>query len=408
MKTAAAWLFVFPLLTEGVLPDVVKLEVAGLAALAFARIVVSRQVLPHRAVERIYATFAVLSLTVIGYLAFSRWPTNAGTTQSYDTHAVLFVLTYAAVAVFAALFFDEAIFGHVIWRASVLALWAAVISCAAGRLTGRALLVNPSHGTLRMVGTMSEPSEWAPVLVLVLLLAVRRRSWPHMALALAGLLLVDSPVCLLVVAVTMPLYYALVGSWQHRVLLLAALAVVIPATVIFVQHADATVWLDSGNTAEVAAGRLLSGIQNVGTDGQKGSNARFADTAGVLAAARENGWMHHGAGPDADATYFPAMEAAYGPVAGVNALWVSVLADFGEGGVAVLAVLMITAVWRMQRSPAMAAVLLPLFVASLINSAIPDWSFVALGIMLYGFGWAAGSRQAWSRWLLTEVRPLGV
>lgn len=55
----------------------------------------------------------------------------------------------------------------------------------------------------------------------------------------------------------------------------------------------------------------------------------------------------------------------------------------------------------------MTAVLLPLFVASLVNSAIPDWSFVALGIMLCGFGWSPGSRAAWSRWLPSEVRPLG-
>lgn len=75
----------------------------------------------------------------------------------------------------------------------------------------------------------------------------------------------------------------------------------------------------------------------------------------------------------------------------MNALWVSVLFDFGEGGVAVLAAMMIAAAWRMRHSPPMTAVLLPFFVASLVNSSIPDWSFVALGIMLFGLGWAPKS-----------------
>jgi hypothetical protein len=42
----------------------------------------------------------------------------------------------------------------------------------------------------------------------------------------------------------------------------------------------------------------------------------------------------------------------------------------------------------------MATVLLPLMVASMVNSAIPDWSFAALGVMLYAFSWAVpGQRQ---------------
>jgi hypothetical protein len=385
----AAWLFVLPLLTEGVLPDVVKLEVAGLGVLAFT-LIGSGRVLPRRAVERIFAVLAVLMLTVCAYLAFRHWPSGAGSARSYDTHAALWVVTYTVVAVFAVLFFREDLFARVIWRGAVIALWIGVASCAASRLTGHLLLANPNYGATRMVGTLTEPAEWAPLLTVILLLAIRRRSRLYVALALAGLLLADSPTCMLVMAVTVPLYIALASSWRYRIPLLAALLVIIPAGVIFVQHADAPAWMSSGNTAEVAVGRLVSGIQNVGTDGRQGSNARFENTAGALAAVRENGWMHFGAGPDADATYFPAMRAAGGPVAGVNALWADVLVNFGEGGLAILAVLMITAAWRMRRRPEMCAILLPFFVASLVNSAIPDWSLVALGIMLYVFGWVPG------------------
>src|ERR1019366_4671113 len=125
--------------------------------------------------------------------------------------------------------------------------------------------------------------------------------------------------------------------------LLMALAAVITAATFFVLHANPQNYLDSGNAAEVAAGRLLSGIRNVSTDGQQGQNARFTSTTVILADVRANGWMRLGAGPAADSTYFPAKyPGAYTAVA-ANALWVSVLFDFGEVGLAVLAALIAAA-----------------------------------------------------------------
>ena len=181
MKAAAAWLFVLPVFAEGVLPGVVKLEVAGLAALPFVALV--RGPLPPRALERVFAVTAVLSLVVIGYLAFGSWPADAGAARQYDLHAVLFVVTYATVAVFAALLFDAEIFARVMWRAATIALWVGVLSCLFSRLTGHVLLVNANDGALRMTGTLTEPSAWAPVLALVLLLALQRRSRLYVLLA---------------------------------------------------------------------------------------------------------------------------------------------------------------------------------------------------------------------------------
>lgn len=386
VKMAATWLFVLPVFTEGLGLPVVKLELAGIAVLAFA--VLMAAPLPPRAVERAFAVVAVLSLTVMAYLAFGHWPVQAGSTQAYGRGAVLFVVTYGAVAVFAAFFFDAEIFARVIWRAATVALWIGVLTCAFSRLTGHVLLVNANDGGLRMTGTMPEPSAWAPVLALVLLLALRRRSWLYVALSLAGLLLADSPTCLLVVAVSLALYAALASTWRHRMVLLAALAVAVPLAALFVLHANPQGWLDSSNPAEVAAGRLVSGIRNVETGGQEGTSTRFANTAAAVEVARDNGWLRTGAGPAADVTYFAVMyPAADGQPVAVNALWASVLFDFGEGGLAVLALLLAVAAWRMRRYPELAAVLLPMCVASLVNSAIPDWSLAALAVMLFAFGW---------------------
>ena len=389
MQVAAVWLFMLPLFTEGVAKDVVKAEIVGLAVLAFARIVVSDHVLPQRAIERIFMTAGVLTLIGIAYLAFRPWPSDVGTASSYDTHALIFGGTLVAVAVFAALFFGEELFERVIWRGATLALWIGVASCAASRLTGHLLLVNSADGGLRMVGTLTEPSDWAPVLTLVLLLALRRRSWLYLGLVLVGLILVDSPTCMLVMAVTVPLYYAITSSWRYRIPLLVILAIIVLAGASFVQRANAAAWLDSGNPTKIAVGRLISGIQNVETGGEEGTNSRFQSTTVVIAAAREHGFMHFGAGPSADSTWLPATyPGPSGTTEAANALWVSILFDFGEVGVAALGALMIVAVWRMRRNSQMTAILLPFFIATLVNSSGADTALVALGIMLFTFRWA--------------------
>jgi hypothetical protein len=393
MQVAAIWLFVLPLFALGVANDVVKAEIAGLAVLAFVKVVISDRVLPQRAVERIFMTAGVLALIGIAYLAFKPWPSDAGTARSYDTHALIFGGTYVAVAVFTVLFFEEDLFEQIIWRGATLALWIGVASCAASRLTGHPLLVNTADGGLRMVGTMTEPSGWAPVLPVVLLLALRRRSWLYLALTLAGLVLADSPTCMLVMAVTIPLYYAMTSSWRYRIPLLVILAIIMSAGVSFVQRTDAAAWLDTGNPTKIAVGRLVSGIQNAETDGDEGTNSRFRSTTVVIAAVRENGWMHFGAGPAADSTWLSAMypgPGQSGSTVAANALWVAILFDFGEVGVAALGAMMIIALWRMHRNPRMTAILLPFFIEALVNSsgAGPESAFVALGIMLFAFRWA--------------------
>ena len=156
------------------------------------------------------------------------------------------------------------------WRSATIALWAGVLTCLASRISGYLIRVNPANSALRMTGTLSEPSAWAPILVMVLLLAPRRRSRLYVFLSLAGLYLADSPTCMLVMAGTVPLYYAQTGKWRNRVVLLAALCVLIPAGAFFVSHADVQACMNSGNPSEVATRRLVSGIRNISTDGQQG------------------------------------------------------------------------------------------------------------------------------------------
>ncbi len=53
-------------------------------------------------------------------------------------------------------------------------------------------------------------------------------------------------------------------------------------------------------------------------------------------------------------------------------MWLSVLFDLGEWGLAVFAVMLFAGLRGMRRNPAALAVFLPFFTASTVNSAIPD------------------------------------
>jgi hypothetical protein len=387
----ATCLFVLPLFTAGIAKDSAKIELLGLVLLGFLAFVILRRPVPGRALIRIGLTAAALTLVLCAYLTFGSWPSRFGTTSSYDSQAVIFVVTYVAVAAFTALFFGEQLFERVIWRTATLALWLGVISCLVSRITQRILLVSASHGALRMEGTLSEPSAWAPVIPLVMILAIQRRSWLHLALAIGGAVLAASPTCVVVLAISLPLYYVLTGAGRQRVLVVLALAVSIPAAVFFAQAARPARYLASHNTAEQAVGRLLSGVENVETDGRVGHNTRFASTRVIIAEAQANGWMLTGAGPAADSTYLTArFPAGTRPEPyRASSLWTGILVDFGEVGVVVLAILMLTSIWRMRTSPVMCAILLPFFVASLVNSAEGsfEYVFVALGVMLFAFRW---------------------
>jgi hypothetical protein len=391
-QLAATVLFAFPFFTAGVAKDSAKIQAVGFALLFVLSITVGRQSLPRRAVGRICLTAAVLMLIFCAYLVFRSWPSSYGSAGFYDWNAMIFVVTYLEVAVFAALFFEARLFERVIWRAATVALWIGAASWLATRLTHHLLLVSTSHGVIRMQGTLNEPSAWAPVVPLVAILAISRRSPLYVALALAGMWLTASPTCLIVLVVSFILYYALTGTRRHRVAIILTLAVFIPVSASFALTAVPAQYLNSHNSAENAIGRLLAGIQNIDTDGRLGHNTRWAGTRMVVADAAENGWLVAGAGPGATRTYALArhLKGSRPLPYGTPTLWVGILFDFGAIGVAVLGVLMLVAVWRMRCRPELCAILLPFSVAAIVNSAEGSFAFifVALGIMLFTFKWA--------------------
>lgn len=405
IKGIASWLLILPVLTASIAKDSAKIEVAGLAALAFVSVVILRNPVPRRAIRRIYWTGATLAIILCVYMELKPWPSWAGTSRAYDTQGIYFVLTYGVIAIFAVLFFEEPLFEKIAWRALTITLWIGVASCIASRLSHHLILTNPADGALRMQGTLSEPSAWAPVIPVIVILSIRRRSFFYLILALIGLLLADSPTCFLVLLICIPLYYLLIGNWRCRVPLLIVAVIIIPTLTAFVQSANANKYLTSTNSTEVALGRLISGIQNVETGGKAGTNTRYTVTTVVINEIRSNGWTWTGAGPAADITYFPAAFPVVTNTYRPSSLWLSVLFDFGIVGVCLLGALMVLSSWRMRTSPETAAILLPFFLAALINSAEGsfEYAFVVLGVMLYGFNWLP---QHLSRRRLPQETPI--
>ena len=392
-RAAATWLFVLPFFTAGVAKDAAKIQTAGLALLALAWVTALRQHPSKADGLRIGLTIAALMVLPLAYMTFQTWPISAGTAGSYDLHATIFSATYVTVAVFAMLFYEFKLFERILWIAASTALWISIIACIASRLTHDLILVSFSHDAIRLQGTLSEPSAWAPVIPLVALLAIRRRSWLNLALALVGAALADSPICFIALAASIPVYCVLTGNRTLRRQVLVASALVLPLVIFFIQTASPSHYLQSSNSLEKAAGRLLSGARNIEAGGKFGHNTRYRDTLVVIHELRLNGWLIAGAGPAAESTYFPAR---YPSVSGnymPTAFWVSILFDFGLIGVTILGIFMLLALWRMRDRPEMAAIFVPFFLASLINSAEGsfEYSFVVLGIALSGFGWSRHS-----------------
>jgi hypothetical protein len=392
-RAAATWLFVLPFFTAGVAKDAAKIQTAGLALLALAWVTALRQHPSKADVHRIGLTTAALILLPFAYMTFQSWPLSTGAAHSYDLHAAIFSTTYITVAVFAVLFYESKLFERILWIAASAALWISIVACITSRLTHDLLLVSFSHDVIRLRGTLSEPSAWAPVIPLVVLLAIRRRSWLNLALALVGAVLADSPICFIVLATAIPVYYLLTGGRALRRQLLVASAPIIALAVFFIQTASPSQYLQGSNSLEKAAGRLLSGIRNIETGGKLGHNTRYEDTLAVIQQLRLNGWLVAGVGPGAESTYFPAKYPGISGNHMPTAFWVSILFDFGIIGVAILGVLMLLGLWRMRDRPDLAAIYVPFFLASLINSAEGsfEYSFIVLGIMLSGFGWSRRS-----------------
>lgn len=396
----ATWLFSAPFFFVGAsvgtstYAHLVYVQYVGFGVVIIAAALSVSNAPLYRGWSRAWAVITFFTVLTGVYLMFPRMVLFQYASQSHYLKAALVgVVSWALPGIFAALFYREALFVDVLWALIRGSVWVALGGYALSRVTGAVILVNAQPGNDRLQGLLSEPSAWAPIVAAGLLIALRRRSKLYVMLILLVAALTESPTVYIVAAISIPLYYVLTGAFKpKRLVLLLFLAMSIPLIVNFVQTANPNKYLNSSNHASVVVGRIISGVQDIESNGSSGTNTRFTSTTQTVNDTEANGLLDFGGGPGSAGLYFRAkypISASQNAGLGPNALWVEFLFDFGMVGVAVLFVLLAAAVIRMRRVPVMAEILLPFIVASLINSAggTALYQVAIMAIFLFAFGW---------------------
>ncbi|WP_462202878.1 hypothetical protein [Frankia sp. CcWB3] len=145
----------------------------------------------------------------------------------YLAASLRFGVFYASIAVFAAFFFDRRHLEHVFWRMSLGCVWIALAGYAVAAVLPAPVWVDSgAGGTPRLRRLLAEPSSWAPVISVLILLAVRRRSWRNLALVVLAGLLTKSPTVLLTASISLAFCYLngvrAVAARGRRTIVLAA------------------------------------------------------------------------------------------------------------------------------------------------------------------------------------------
>ncbi|ETA01178.1 hypothetical protein CcI6DRAFT_03423 [Frankia sp. CcI6] len=339
------------------------------------------------AVLFIAAVMCFYSLAPMGPMG----PMGPDGAAEYLAASLRFGVFYASIAVFAAFFFDRRHLEHVFWRMSLGCVWIALAGYAVAAVLPAPVWVDAgSGGTPRLRGLLAEPSSWAPVISVLILLAVRRRSWRNLALVVLAGLLTKSPTVLLTAAISLIFCYLngirAVAARGRRTIVLAA---VLPLTVVGIGRIDPTGYLASNNGLTVAFGRLVAGLDALGDDTAPATaNGRYTSARIVMAEARQNGHPNIGYGPNSNSVY---LAQKYGDDRNyaANSLYVTWLFDFGRIGAYALLAAIFLVLLRLVKRPASAALFIPFLVASLINSAqgFELFKFAFVPVLLYLFGW---------------------
>lgn len=349
------------------------------------------------AVGRVAAGVLGLGVLVLGY-EISRGVPEYGFRDAYLAAGFGFVVIYGLTVVYGALFFDRRAFVTVFYWLSITSAWVAIAAWGLDRLANTDVLVNrrETGGGDRLVGLLAEPSAWAPIVPVLIILGLRRR-YPVLPMLTAAIVTYasQSPTVYLVTVTSLILYSLLTTKWSRgRVPALVLTCVVVVGGTYFVTTANAMEYVASTNRVENAVGRLLLGFESIQRgDGDPAVNARLSSTQLTVSEVDDLEIYWVGYGPNSSSVYFPAKyPAAEGVAPGPNAIWVRALFEGGVPLAAALVTLLALAVIRVRHYSDLAAIFLPVTVAVMINSAGGhDLNKLAvLGLLLFAFGWFRG------------------
>lgn len=277
----------------------------------------------------------------------------------------------------------------------------AVASMVIYYATGQAFLINVYvvEHLIRPQAFLSEPSSFAPIAAVLLIVGWLRRSKIDMFLAVVALAITFSPISFLATAITALLYafFYLVRSVPARVAVVGVAVTVF--TILFMLDCSSLVVSLGG--FERTLGRVSCGVQVMFDDDLRNSlsttftNQRLTSTLLSIDFAKDNGAVLFGFGLNSSSVFMPAL---FGEVR-ENSLWISVFLFYGVVGVIVyLAAVLLGVFFTFNTNREFAVFYLAVVVSSTINSAggfyLFSLVFFAVTVLIFGRNDRGSSKYA--------------
>lgn len=335
--------------------------------------------------ERVVGGLFVLLLLAAVYLVSS----EPSWVERLVPYIGIYAALYGATVLFAALLFSATDFVMVFYRLSIASAIIAVLSWLASIALSMPVLTNARGGSgvasFRLQGLLAEPSNWAPIVIAMIILAWMRRNWWVILLAIVVAVLSQSPTVFLVGVLSLVLYLLLATPWRaSKVPITIASLILFSAAGSYALSADGQQLSQSSNFFINVLGRLVIGVQGA-INGDATAEARLRSTDIVIQAAMASGRFEWGNGLNSASLYF---EEIYGAAnIRANALWVRAIYEVGLFGCIIILVLIVISLIRLAKFPILAAVFIPIFVTSMVNSAHQLNKLAILGILLFAFRW---------------------
>ncbi|MGI8608512.1 MAG: hypothetical protein ACR2MY_04685 [Candidatus Dormibacteria bacterium] len=392
----AAWAFVLPTLV-GYVRDLsgqnVYLhtgEIGILCMLVLSVTAFVRGVLIPARVVRVGVLAGALSAVVAIYSW--RW-SDYHATSSFIKLALSFYSYLMLAVAYALFFYDPEVLTAVFRRAAQIALMFALCTYLIYVVGGPAILVHTQYGVPRLNGFTSEPSAWAPILGVLLLTGLHRRSAFDVVIALVGILAAQSPIVLVTAGTSVLTFYLLQSSSQvKRAIVVCVLVPTLPLTIMAVNSSNISRGPYQRTFVDQTFGRLASGIASIESGGTVGSNDRYVSLSVIASELAVHDLTLTGLGPGGAEVYFTAKYGVDGYQA--NSFLVMMFADFGPAGVALVVVLLVMSLNGIRRNSQAGRLFLPFLIAGMINSATgwEMYKFVVAGFVVLGIGWRESHR----------------
>lgn len=273
---------------------------------------------------------------------------------------------------------------------SRLSVLIAVATMALYKLAEVPVLLNFyfAEGLVRPQAFLAEPSAFAPLAGVLLVVGFYGRSWKDLLLGLLGMAVPLSPITILGGLAAFGVYTFL---YEFRSLFLKVAALTIAGAVLYyLMTLDCASLVVSHESFPRTLGRMSCGVQVIFNPQLREAvqgiflNLRLLSTLTSIDVLRASGTMMTGLGLNSSSIFMPALYDEMRE----NSIWISVLLFYGVPGLMAFAVMCVGALWRLRRAPkTLTAIFVTILTCSTINSA---GGFYLYAFIFWGMAYAYG------------------